>query len=222
MSDLDEERAATRLDRVVSSLLAGRRLPGRMDPGDAGAVRAAGLLAGAVGDPRMPPGLRRRLARMLEPRPAMTRRAALAAGLGIAVGVAAGAGGELLANRRAAPSPRRPVVSRAILEPDPRTAAWIDTGLAVSQLAEGVPYRVRAGAVEAFVVRRGGRLMAMSAYCTHLPCALVWRSHQGLVCPCHGQRFDLEGDPIGGWPLPPLPLVGVRARGGRVEVLGTT
>lgn len=87
---------------------------------------------------------------------------------------------------------------------------------------DGVPYRVSAGAVDAFVVRRGRQLVAMSAYCTHLPCALVWQANEGLVCPCHGQRFNLGGEPIGGWPLPPLPLVGVRISGGRVEVLGTS
>ncbi|HSR25207.1 MAG TPA: Rieske 2Fe-2S domain-containing protein, partial [Candidatus Eisenbacteria bacterium] len=97
-------------------------------------------------------------------------------------------------------------------------------GIRLADLAEGVPRRVTAGAVGAFLVRRGDQVFAMSSYCTHLPCELVWQADRKLLnCPCHNLAFDVDGQSMReGYPLPALPFVKVRVRNdGRVEVLGT-
>jgi Rieske Fe-S protein len=72
-------------------------------------------------------------------------------------------------------------------------------------------------------MRRGNLLVAMSAYCTHLPCELEWVAKQRLLnCPCHNSAFDLNGESMGkAYKWPPLPAVNVRVSGGVVEVLGT-
>ena len=90
-------------------------------------------------------------------------------------------------------------------------------------MAEGQPRRVTAGSVGAFVFRKGDQVLAMSAYCTHLPCELTWRSKDHVLnCPCHNQLFDSDGLSLAeSYKLPPLPLVKTRVRNGRVEVLGT-
>lgn len=53
---------------------------------------------------------------------------------------------------------------------------------------------------------KGGKLLAMSARCTHVGCVVVWKSEaQHLACPCHNSQFDLSGKVLGGPALKPLP-----------------
>jgi nitrite reductase/ring-hydroxylating ferredoxin subunit len=238
MSESDEERAAERLDKMVSDLLAGKHLKATpSETGERGAIRAAAQLAGARERyPRMSSAYRRRLARLLdkgEPAPWLTRRSALVGGLGVAAGALGGITLELGLSRRTAPQvAARPAVTpppsgepvpRAIIDPRPEVARWVDTGILFAQMVEGQPRRVTAGSVGAFVFRKGDQVLAMSSVCTHLPCELVWKSkdHE-LNCPCHNQLFDSDGVSLSeGYKLPALPLVRARIRDGRVEILGT-
>jgi menaquinol-cytochrome c reductase iron-sulfur subunit len=110
-----------------------------------------------------------------------------------------------------------------VIEPRGEVARWLDTGILLADMVEGQPRRVTAGSVGAFIFRKGDQLLAMSAYCTHLPCELAWRSKDHVLsCPCHNQLFDSDGLSLAeGYKLPALPLVRTRIREGRVEVLGT-
>ena len=47
------------------------------------------------------------------------------------------------------------------------------------------------------VVRDGNRMAAVSTTCTHLGC-IVGLSDTGFACPCHGSRFDQDGQVTGG------------------------
>jgi cytochrome b6-f complex iron-sulfur subunit len=51
-----------------------------------------------------------------------------------------------------------------------------------------------------FIVRaKEGYFYALSAVCTHLGCIANWKSEEGIVaCPCHGSKFDREGNVIAG------------------------
>jgi cytochrome b6-f complex iron-sulfur subunit len=223
-----EEQAAERLDRLVGELARGKAL--RVTPTDASErqaiLTAVRLAAAREGYPRMSPRFRRRLARQLQEgrqAPWLSRRSALVGGAGLAVGALAGA----VAARFGLPDSRDvppPPVVRGTVEPRPELARWVDSGLTLSDLKEeGVPHRVNAGAIGAFVVRYKGQVLALSAFCTHLPCELQWQRQAGnLLCPCHNRAFSVEGsslDPY--YPLPPLPMVRVRVRDGRIEVYGT-
>lgn len=245
MPERDERKTAERLDRVVGDLLSGRHL--KATPSDAAereAIQVAARLAGVRdGYPRMSSAFRRRLAGVLERGEApgrLNRRAALAAGLGLAAGAVGGAvvgsmsGGleGLVAARQPAPAPTprptpqqgQPATARATIEPRAELAHWWDTGLHVADLVEGIPHRVTAGAIGAFVVRRGDTVFGMSSVCTHYPCELVWLEDKKLLnCPCHNLAFDVNGQSTReGYALPALPYVRVRVgAGGRVEVLGT-
>jgi Rieske Fe-S protein len=44
-----------------------------------------------------------------------------------------------------------------------------------------------------FIVRNGGSFHAISSICTHLRCQ-VGHVRNGFQCPCHGSRFDMEGN----------------------------
>lgn len=47
------------------------------------------------------------------------------------------------------------------------------------------------------VVREGNRMAAISTTCTHLGC-IVALSEAGFACPCHGSRFDQDGNVTSG------------------------
>jgi len=214
------EAPENRVDRIVSDLLRGRRL--RLRGGDADekeAITAAARLVGAgQGVQRMHPAFRKRMAQALESAPSggwLTRRAALVAGLGIAAGVATGS---VLQRTLEPPSSYLPG-ARLIKPSDGR---WVDVG-ALADLVEGQGKRVTAGAVGAFLFRRGDTVKAVSSICSDLPCELHWNDGNSVLdCPCHPASFTPDGQPIKAYSLPSLDLVSVRVTTtGRVEVLGT-
>ncbi|HEX9079794.1 MAG TPA: Rieske (2Fe-2S) protein [Desulfuromonadaceae bacterium] len=47
------------------------------------------------------------------------------------------------------------------------------------------------------VIREKGELYALDLVCTHLGCTLAV-TPSGLTCPCHGSRFDREGNVLKG------------------------
>lgn len=49
----------------------------------------------------------------------------------------------------------------------------------------------------AALVRRGSEFYALSLVCTHLGC-IVKINADNITCPCHGSRFDLEGQVLSG------------------------
>lgn len=216
------ERSENRVDRIVSDLLRGRRL--RLRGGDAdekeAITAAARLVAAGQGVQRMHPAFRKRMAQALETAPNggwLTRRAALVAGLGVATGVAVGG----LMGRAMEPNPSSYV--RAARQVSPANGRWVDVG-ALADFVDGQGTRVTAGAIGAFLFRRGDTMTAVSSICSDLPCELQWNGGtHALDCPCHPASFTPAGAPTNkAYPLPSLDLVNVRVTdAGRVEVLGT-
>jgi nitrite reductase/ring-hydroxylating ferredoxin subunit len=216
------EGPENRVDRIVSDLLRGRRL--RLRGGDAdekeAITAAARLVAAGQGVQRMHPAFRKRLAQTLASAPGggwLTRRAALVAGLGIATGVATGS----LLERALEPNASSYIRTARLVKPS--NGRWVDVG-ALADLVEGQGKRVTAGAIGAFLFRRGDTVKAVSSICSDLPCELHWNDGNSLLdCPCHPASFTPEGKPTNlAYPLPSLDLVSVRvSTAGRVEVLGT-
>jgi nitrite reductase/ring-hydroxylating ferredoxin subunit len=216
------ERPENRVDRIVAEMLRGRRL--KLRGGDAeekeAITVAARLAAARQGPQRMSPAFRKRLAAALETPPnqgRFTRRAALVAGLGVAAGAV---GGGLLGKALAPAAVNPPVARGGLINPvNPR---WVDVG-ALADFTEGQGKRVTAGAVGAFLFRRGGSVTAVSSICSHLPCELWWNAGQNsLDCPCHPASFQPDGTPTKqAYGLAALNQVSVRVTAsGRVEVMG--
>jgi cytochrome b6-f complex iron-sulfur subunit len=68
------------------------------------------------------------------------------------------------------------------------------------------------------IVRDGNRLAAISTTCTHLGC-IVGVADTGFACPCHGSRFDQDGNVTGGPAPKPLPWFKISlAPNGELEV----
>ena len=222
-----EDRTARRIDRLVSDLLAGRRLRTRTsDAPERNAIRRASqLAASSVRHPHMRAAFRERLAAELargQPQRRISRRAALVAAFSAAGGLALGTSVERITGALSPGEETRPPRTPVVV-PGSGRGRWVDVGVAFDSLKEGQPVRATAGAIRVFVVRRGSTVAAISALCTHQPCELVWNGSQGVLdCPCHPARFSPTGDSLSpDYPLPPLPLARARVLDGRVEVLGT-
>ncbi len=64
---------------------------------------------------------------------------------------------------------------------------------------------------KAYVVGGDGGIYALSAVCTHLGCITRYVSGENAIaCPCHGSRFDLEGNVTHGPAPRPLPWLEVK------------
>ena len=63
---------------------------------------------------------------------------------------------------------------------------------------------------KAFVIGAPNGVYAISAVCTHLGCIARYKSDEKVIaCPCHGSRFDLEGNVVHGPAPRPLPWLDV-------------
>jgi len=58
-----------------------------------------------------------------------------------------------------------------------------------------------------FVIRRGEKLFALSALCTHRKCKLTGASDRSFNCPCHGSTFDPNGKVTAGPATRDLPIL---------------
>ncbi len=58
------------------------------------------------------------------------------------------------------------------------------------------------------VTNDSGAPLALRPRCTHAGCTVAWKEKEfEFVCPCHGSKFDLLGEPIHGPAKAPLPGV---------------
>lgn len=71
------------------------------------------------------------------------------------------------------------------------TEQVVNAGPAGNYAADGVYTAFRNRGF--FLVRRAGKLFALSAICTHKQCKLDAEPDRTFYCPCHGSTFDAEG-----------------------------
>jgi len=48
------------------------------------------------------------------------------------------------------------------------------------------------------IVKSGNNMEVFSSSCTHLGCSINRIEKDNLVCPCHGSRYDMKGNPVKG------------------------
>lgn len=104
-------------------------------------------------------------------------------------------------------------------------AAWSTVRFARAPVSYGPPSRFVLGAVGrfprhsatfvesagAFLLHDGDGLRALSATCTHLGCIVRAQAGGGYVCPCHGSRYDAEGQVTAGPAPEALPFLLLQA-----------
>lgn len=72
--------------------------------------------------------------------------------------------------------------------------------------------------IPAVIYNLDGQIMAQSLVCTHLGCT-VSEGPTGYACPCHGSRFDEDGNVLAGPAQKPLPKIHVEIlEDGRVKL----
>ncbi|HEU0265235.1 MAG TPA: Rieske (2Fe-2S) protein [Geobacterales bacterium] len=73
------------------------------------------------------------------------------------------------------------------------------------------------GAERLVIIRQDGGFTALSLICTHLGCTVSVRP-EGLICPCHGSRFDLAGRVLAGPATRPLRRLEVETVGEMLRI----
>ncbi len=80
---------------------------------------------------------------------------------------------------------------------------------------EVIPFRKE----RTFILRTEGGFLAMSAICTHLRCVVNWNEVlKKFECPCHGAKFNQNGEVLEGPPPRPLDLYKLQLVAGNVVV----
>jgi Rieske Fe-S protein len=105
--------------------------------------------------------------------------------------------------------PKRPIVSQ-----DNVVAAK------AGELAPNSAKVFRFGTAPAILVNTPeGKLVALTAVCTHLACTVRFEAEtETLFCPCHNGRFDLGGNVLSGPPPKPLETFAVTVSGSDIVV----
>jgi quinol---cytochrome c reductase iron-sulfur subunit, bacillus type len=69
----------------------------------------------------------------------------------------------------------------------------------------------------------GQNYVAYDPRCTHLNCPYYWDDQKKeFLCPCHGGRFDINGNVLGGPPPRPLDRLGLEIQQGSIILTGTS
>jgi cytochrome b6-f complex iron-sulfur subunit len=86
-----------------------------------------------------------------------------------------------------------------LYEPSP----IVNVGKPENFAVDSVSLEVNAGI---YVVRAAEGFFALNAVCTHLGCLTTWNQELGVIaCPCHGSKFNRNGEKIEGPAPKPLP-----------------
>jgi Rieske Fe-S protein len=64
----------------------------------------------------------------------------------------------------------------------------------VSDLVEGKPVSYEYGDDTVFLIKTGGKVIALNAACPHVACKLSWDdAKKEFTCPCHASFFTIDG-----------------------------
>jgi cytochrome b6-f complex iron-sulfur subunit len=83
------------------------------------------------------------------------------------------------------------------------------------KVGQVIPFRKE----RTFIMRTEGGFLAISAICTHLNCVVNWNEMlKKFECPCHGAKFNQNGEVLEGPPPRPLNLYKLQIVAGNVVV----
>ena len=105
------------------------------------------------------------------------------------------------------------------IEPPPETEGPNRIEIDSAELPTGTSTMVIYRGRPTLVVHGPDGFIAYSAVCPHLGCVVKWtESDEEFHCPCHGGRFDIKGQKLGG-PVPgPLTAIKVQEVGNKILV----
>ncbi len=164
---------------------------------------------------------------------AVSRRALLAGGAAAAASMVIGAGIEHIAEQAGSHPPGSLGTGAPLHTPTSLISRDVPTiwyfVTTVAELGDNV-VRFATDAIVGYVIRGDkdadvqdrGKIIAMSAACTHMGCLVQWQgSDHKFTCPCHGRRFTEYGqiDNIGpDYYVNPLPRLETKVEDGKIYV----
>lgn len=90
----------------------------------------------------------------------------------------------------------------------------------MNTLPEGSAKTAKFHGLPVLVINIEGEPVVLSAMCTHEGCMVTWDKEKAeVLCPCHGGRFDGDGQVIEGPPPAPLLNLPVRVDDGKIYVV---
>ena len=172
--------------------------------------------------------LRDRQSRRAPGKRAVSRRALLTGGAAVAASMVIGAGVEHMVEQSAAQGPNQhgPVLPPLVAKDASTTWFFVTT---VAELGDKA-WRFATGTIVGYVIHADkdadaqdrGKIIAMSAACTHMGCIVQWQSaDRKFNCPCHGRKFTEYGkiDNAGpGYYVYPLPRLETKVVNGKIYV----
>jgi Rieske Fe-S protein len=172
--------------------------------------------------------VRDRQSRQARDRPGrVSRRALLTGGAAVAASMVVGAGVERVVEQAVqGPTPKVPVLPSLIAKGTPTAWFFVTT---VAELGNKA-VRFATDTIIGYVIRADkdadaqdrGKIIAMSAACTHMGCIVQWQSaDRKFNCPCHGRQFTEYGkiDNAGpGYYVYPLPRLETKIIAGKIYV----
>ena len=157
----------------------------------------------------------------------VSRRALLTGGAAVAASMVIGAGVERVVEQVAqGPTSKVPVLPSLIAKDTPTVWFFVTT---VAELGSKA-VRFATDTIIGYVVRADkdadeqdrGKIIAMSAACTHMGCIVQWQgAGRKFVCPCHNRQFTEYGkiDNAGpGYYVYPLPRLETKVVDGKIYV----
>jgi cytochrome b6-f complex iron-sulfur subunit len=86
-----------------------------------------------------------------------------------------------------------------LYEPSPIVNAGTPEGYPLDSVTLDVNTRI-------YIIHAKEGFFSLSAVCTHLGCLTAWKPELGIIaCPCHGSKFNRDGEKIAGPAPRPLP-----------------
>jgi Rieske Fe-S protein len=109
------------------------------------------------------------------------------------------------------------LTTAAVSKGAPAKEQAVDVGPASLYAADGLYDKFRDQGF--FLLRKSGKLTAISSYCTHRKCKVSSESDHTFACKCHGSTFSAEGKVTAGPAKRDLPYLPISTGGnGRLIV----
>ena len=102
------------------------------------------------------------------------------------------------------------------IDSTPDAEGFVAVGTNQELTDKGYIYDKQLGVI---VVSNSGTLAALNPKCTHKGCDVEWKGESdGLVCPCHGSKFGVDGAVLAGPATTALPVYEFKQEGDLVKV----
>src|SRR5579883_579713 len=109
----------------------------------------------------------------------------------------------------------------SVIQSDAQVAETVIGSISISSIPTDSYQKFQLSNLTVYVGKFNGNIVALSARCSHAGCTVDWSQEQNsFLCPCHGGKYDVNGNVI--QPPPPSSLTALTSRpnGQMIDILG--